>query len=629
MADPLSVAASIAGLLTAAASICKVLGPYVNAARDTPQIAHHVNAEVQAAAIILSALQSLAQNMASVSIQRAALVEVDQVIAVLTSGVFVFSSLEASVSTLPLPDSSSITRLALRSRFQWARKETEFTTLLGRLQSFKSSASLILEILQSDTSLRAEQRQAELTSSVNQLLDNDHDLSRRLMNLEDSFDAQTIMTKRRSIAGTIVSKAETERLLLPRKAGSSSAASSQTPNNPQAPLVSGFEFEVDLKTSGPYRRARRDTMDFSFCSSVARSHAWSVFSGLSLGDISVMSVVALPVYADEITNSRHYEFGGQRFSLQPLAETRTKALDDDSLLRRCLKIQVQLRQFPGFETLSASSFHPLKAIQGRLQQGTLLFSLCRCFEQFDLNMYDRHCHEHSTETGKPLDFWALKAISESSTFESAELPTVDQILSSELTSILKPINMIEKILSLERKEPALLVDVDMEVQNTIRDSICQAEDCFDFLLLDDFTRRSWKLIQPLVRLTSGELVDELGILNPTEWQAIFMPILSIVEAELNFLVEAEANLLQPPWNRHWGMFLGVWEPQIEDYGHIIGSQPRNSKLLRSLGDGADLPRTEAIAKALDYISLPSRLVEMKFEFLSVISSVKMGIRDVS
>jgi len=148
MADPLSVAASIAGLLSAGAAIAKALGPYVSAARETPQVAFHVHSEVQAATIILSALRSLAQNMASVSRKRAAMIELEQVIVVLTDGVFIFSDLEAAIKTLPVPASSSVTRMALRSRVQWAWKEIPLNSLLSRLQSFKSSISLILGILQ-------------------------------------------------------------------------------------------------------------------------------------------------------------------------------------------------------------------------------------------------------------------------------------------------------------------------------------------------------------------------------------------------------------------------------------------------------------------------------------------------
>lgn len=57
--DPLSVAASIAGPLSAAGAVVKVLTPYIAAARETPKLAVQINSEIQNITIILSSLQSL------------------------------------------------------------------------------------------------------------------------------------------------------------------------------------------------------------------------------------------------------------------------------------------------------------------------------------------------------------------------------------------------------------------------------------------------------------------------------------------------------------------------------------------------------------------------------------------
>jgi len=134
-------------LVSAAGAVAKVLGPYIAAARDTPKIAAEVSAEVQATTVILSALQALAGNLASVPVRHAILIRVDRLVAVLTNGVLVFSELEASVNSLPSAE-PSITPLALRPRLQWARKETELAGLVSRLNGFKLSILLILTILQ-------------------------------------------------------------------------------------------------------------------------------------------------------------------------------------------------------------------------------------------------------------------------------------------------------------------------------------------------------------------------------------------------------------------------------------------------------------------------------------------------
>jgi hypothetical protein len=71
-----------------------------------------------------------------------------------------------------------------------------------------------------------------------------------------------------------------------------------------------FAFEDDLKTSRVYNRAAlRDSCDYSFISSAVRTNAWSILSGLSLADISKISVLSLPIFLADITNNEHYSFG--------------------------------------------------------------------------------------------------------------------------------------------------------------------------------------------------------------------------------------------------------------------------------------------------------------------------------
>lgn len=70
--------------------------------------------------------------------------------------------------------------------------------------------------------------------------------------------------------------------------------------------VRRFEFEGDLEGSRAYRKAVRSTVDFSFRSSIALSHAWSALSEYSLCHVSVISVVALPISSRELANGHHY-----------------------------------------------------------------------------------------------------------------------------------------------------------------------------------------------------------------------------------------------------------------------------------------------------------------------------------
>ncbi|RSL55625.1 hypothetical protein CEP53_007024 [Fusarium sp. AF-6] len=340
MADPLSIAASIAGLLSTTGQIAKFLGPYVSAAKETPQITAHVYSEVQSTQVILAGLQGLTQNLGAVQARHAALIAVHQVVTILTDGVLLFSELEAVVRSLP-PREGSDQRLPLRARLLWARKESTFTPLLTRVQSFKSSMSLILMILQSDSDRLAVQHQEQLSVNINTLLESNHALSRRLMNLEDALDVQTIVSKRislMSVSGTgpqSGTSVETQSTL---------TDTSTQPTSQESDLdLSKFDFEDDLESSRVYRRAQRDTMDFSFRSSIAPSNIWSVFSGLSLGDISIISVIALPVYQEDIINAENYDFGA---GVQVPATIPQAKKAERGLLHECIEIKLKMLQLP-------------------------------------------------------------------------------------------------------------------------------------------------------------------------------------------------------------------------------------------------------------------------------------------
>jgi hypothetical protein len=72
----------------------------------------------------------------------------------------------------------------------------------------------------------------------------------------------------------------------------------------------GFLFEEELNGTWVYQRAARK-MDgsSSIISSAGRTASWSMLTGLSLSDISNIAVLALPIYAEEISNRELYQFG--------------------------------------------------------------------------------------------------------------------------------------------------------------------------------------------------------------------------------------------------------------------------------------------------------------------------------
>jgi hypothetical protein len=142
--DPISVISSINGILAAAGKIAEVLSPIASAAlNDTAATtANAVFSEINNAITVLSAAQTLFNNPEFIPQERKALIQVNQLITTLTDGVLIFSELEELVLPLGKP------RESFRKRILWARKERALASLLSRMQSFKVSISVILNIIQ-------------------------------------------------------------------------------------------------------------------------------------------------------------------------------------------------------------------------------------------------------------------------------------------------------------------------------------------------------------------------------------------------------------------------------------------------------------------------------------------------
>lgn len=145
--DPLSAIASVAGIATAAGEVAKILGPYLSASSDVPKIAAQLHSESLATETILSALYKLAGSFSTDNARYASLIQVDQLMAVLTDGVLIFSEMHTMMLTLPPPEPANSGE-RFWSQMQWVRKKSSLTASFTRLQAFKISVNCILSILQ-------------------------------------------------------------------------------------------------------------------------------------------------------------------------------------------------------------------------------------------------------------------------------------------------------------------------------------------------------------------------------------------------------------------------------------------------------------------------------------------------
>lgn len=146
--DPLSVAASIVGILAAAAKVAEILEPYVSASKDAPKLARTVHSEVSRVRIILEPLKELLQevsNPSSPAASYASYIRVDHLIVIFTDGVLLFSELETLIR--PFRDSVNA-QLQLRQRLLWASKRNAISEVLKRMHSFLTSLSALLNVLQ-------------------------------------------------------------------------------------------------------------------------------------------------------------------------------------------------------------------------------------------------------------------------------------------------------------------------------------------------------------------------------------------------------------------------------------------------------------------------------------------------
>lgn len=138
--DPLSIAASVTGLLTAGAQIASLLQRFI----DAPSIAQTVGVEIHHFVVVLSQLQPFVAGSSSANQSRTSMIEVQQIQIILTGCVLTFSELQAAVAGLSKGDAGNV---GIRGRVRWALAESSINQLVQRLRDHKSSLTLILTVL--------------------------------------------------------------------------------------------------------------------------------------------------------------------------------------------------------------------------------------------------------------------------------------------------------------------------------------------------------------------------------------------------------------------------------------------------------------------------------------------------
>ena len=140
--DPLSVAASVVGLVGVTAKVLTVLTNFIRETRNAPNLVNSILQEVSDISACLAQLQAFLLGTRVGSRSRTTLLIVEQVVVTLTETVMTFSELESILESLHDHTPSRIT-----SRIAWTRKESVLARLCLRLNSSKQSLNLMLTTL--------------------------------------------------------------------------------------------------------------------------------------------------------------------------------------------------------------------------------------------------------------------------------------------------------------------------------------------------------------------------------------------------------------------------------------------------------------------------------------------------
>lgn len=166
-------------------------------------------------------------------------------------------------------------------------------------------------MVRSESDAEAYENQQRLQVLIDKTLAENRVLSQRLSQSQDSFAARSIATRHPDDETSTIRNRENNDGQDGDDSSTIRGLSRKNtfisrPNTLGGRVIQ-FAFERVLEQSRVYRKTDRyQECDRSFASTAQRSRAWSVFSGYSLADISVLSVIAMPLTALDVANGKYY-----------------------------------------------------------------------------------------------------------------------------------------------------------------------------------------------------------------------------------------------------------------------------------------------------------------------------------
>lgn len=141
--DPLTIAGAVVGIIASASKMIPTLVTFITAIQDAPKLAQEVLTELLEITSAAEMLQSFVLKDAERPRPGAHLIQLQSLTTVLAGCVTAYSELEPKLNTLG-------DNLATEAwnRTKWLFKQGELERIVRRLQNYKTSLSLMLNILQ-------------------------------------------------------------------------------------------------------------------------------------------------------------------------------------------------------------------------------------------------------------------------------------------------------------------------------------------------------------------------------------------------------------------------------------------------------------------------------------------------
>ncbi|KAH0541711.1 hypothetical protein FGG08_003803 [Glutinoglossum americanum] len=295
--DPLSVAASVVGLLLAGGKMAGLLSK-MTSLTDAPALARAVLTEMSDISAALRHTQDFLRGAIAVPAERRQYILLEHLVATLTGCVTTYSELEPIVDSLRIGASD----MGAFDRVKWSVKENEIRDIVQRLQNHKSSLNLMLTILQCSSSHEIQQSVTRLCGLVEQAVRSNGDLSMRLSRLEGNH---TLSSGASNVVPIYDDDGNDSATIRPV-----TTTNGNQPDIVDESAITTFAFDSTLKKSRVYSRVnfiRSDShSESSLVSSDCKTAAISIFSSRSLSEVSNLSVYSLPICLGDINNRNWY-----------------------------------------------------------------------------------------------------------------------------------------------------------------------------------------------------------------------------------------------------------------------------------------------------------------------------------